>query len=134
MASYDNTLLWQKSLSANVEDSNVAERERLRSAYEKLRERAKPVSEVIAKDLPDYTIHDITHLDALWEYADLVAGSNYQLTQCKAFVLGGAFLIHDLGMGPCGLPSRTCSTKETPAVDGYRRGYIAEARAAGGEC
>ncbi|NJM12490.1 MAG: hypothetical protein HC889_11980 [Synechococcaceae cyanobacterium SM1_2_3] len=112
MPSYDKTLLWQKSLSANVEDSNAAERERLRSAYEKLRERAKPVSEFIAKDLPDYTIHDITHLDALWEYADLVAGSNYQLTPCEAFVLGGAFLIHDLGMGLAAYPDGLAGLKK----------------------
>jgi hypothetical protein len=114
MPSYDKTLLWQKSLSANVEDSNAAERERLRSAYERLRERAKPVSEVIAKDLPDYTIHDITHLDALWEYADLVAGSNYQLTPCEAFVLGGAFLIHDLGMGLAAYPDGLAGLKKLP--------------------
>ena len=112
MPSYDKTLLWQKSLSAIVEDSSTALRERLRSAYEKLRERAKPVSEVIARDLPDYTIHDITHLDALWEYADLIAGKDFQLTPCEAFVLGGAFLIHDLGMGLAAYPDGLVGLKK----------------------
>ncbi|MEZ5944629.1 MAG: ATP-binding protein [Planctomycetaceae bacterium] len=114
MPSYDKTQLWHRSLAANVEDSNAAARERLRSAYERLRERAQPVAEVIARDLPDYTIHDITHLDALWEYADLVAGADYQLTPCEAFVLGGAFLIHDLGMGLAAYPNGLAGLKKLP--------------------
>jgi Histidine kinase-, DNA gyrase B-, and HSP90-like ATPase len=60
--------------------------------------------ETIAKDLPDFTVHDITHSDALWEYADLIAGKTYPLNPCEGFVLGCAFLIHDLGMGLAAYP------------------------------
>src|ERR1035437_896736 len=108
MPSYDKTALWQQALAAKVDDPYSKERERLRAAYEVARTRAQPLAEAIAKDLPDYTVHDITHSDALWEYADLVAGPNYPLNPCEAFVLGCAFLVHDLGMGlaayPEGLP------------------------------
>lgn len=96
--------MWQQSLAAKIEDSDAKEREHLRSAYENVRLRAQPLAEAIAKDLPDYTVHDITHSDALWEYADLIAGANIALNPCEAFVLGCAFLLHDLGLGLAAYP------------------------------
>jgi hypothetical protein len=99
MSSYDKTGIWQQALAARVDDPYTKERERLRAAYESVRARAQPLAEAIAKDLPDFTVHDITHSDALWEYADLIAGPAYPLNPCEAFVLGCAFLVHDLGMG-----------------------------------
>lgn len=53
----------------------------------------------IARDLPTLTVHDVSHLDALWDMTDLVAGSAYEINPLEGFVLGGAFLIHDLGLG-----------------------------------
>ena len=61
MPSCDKTALWQQALAAKVDDPHSKERERLRVAYENVRARAQPVAEAIAKDLPDYTVHDITH-------------------------------------------------------------------------
>jgi hypothetical protein len=58
----------------------------------------------IHRDLPEFTVHDITHLDALWEIADIVAGEQFSLTPPEAFVLGGAFLLHDLGMSLAAYP------------------------------
>jgi hypothetical protein len=49
----------------------------------------------IAGLLPDLTVHGITHLDALWRVADQIAGPNYPINPAEAFVLGGAFLLHD---------------------------------------
>lgn len=40
-------------------------------------------------------MHDITHVDALWHVASEIAGPNYPLNPAEAFVLGGAFLLHD---------------------------------------
>jgi hypothetical protein len=62
------------------------------------------IGQEIARDLPDFTVHDVTHLDALWEMAELTAGRVDHLTPTEAFVLGGAFLIHDLGMGLAAYP------------------------------
>ncbi|MFW9088101.1 HD domain-containing protein, partial [Pseudomonas sp. P2758] len=45
--------------------------------------------------MPSLTVHDITHIDALWWTASEVAGSDYPLNPAEAFVLGGAFLLHD---------------------------------------
>ena len=94
----------QSALAARLDDPFKKERERLRSTYDAVRTAAAPIAESIARDLPDYTVHDISHLDALWEYAELIAGPTYPLTPCEAFVLGCAFLVHDLGMGLAAYP------------------------------
>jgi hypothetical protein len=114
MPSYDKTALWQQALAAKVDDPHSKERDRLRAAYEVVRTRAQPVAEAIARDLPDYTVHDITHSDALWEYADLVVGPNYPLNPCEAFVVGCAFLVHDLGMGLAAYPEGLPGLKKLP--------------------
>lgn len=114
MPTYDRTNTWQRALAAKVDDPNSKERERLRVAFEAVRSRAIPLGEAIAKDLPDYTIHDVTHSDALWEYADLITGLNYELTPCEAFVLGCAFLVHDLGMGLASYPDGHTGIKDLP--------------------
>lgn len=74
-------------------------RERLYQALVQFRKRAAMLAQEIHRDLPDLTVHDVTHLDALWEMADLIAGPNYTLTPLEAFALGGSFLLHDLGLG-----------------------------------
>jgi len=52
----------------------------------------------VRRDLPDLTVHDVTHMDALWEIASIITGAKYTFTPAEAFVLGGAFLLHDLAM------------------------------------
>jgi hypothetical protein len=89
-------------------------RERLRHAFVQFRDRAKLLAAEIARSLPDYTVHDITHLDALWEMADLVAGPDVSLNPLEAFVLGGAFLLHDLGMGLAAYPGGLEELKAHP--------------------
>lgn len=97
------TGIWQRTL-AFQEDIDSSSRDRLRNAFIKFRERAETLSKEISRDFPEFTVHDITHIDALWELADLVIGPEYLLTPAEAFVLGGAFLIHDLGMGLAAYP------------------------------
>lgn len=97
------TGIWQRTL-APQKDVDSASRDRLRNAFIQFRERAEILSKEISRDFPEFTVHDITHIDALWELADLVIGPEYPLTPAEAFVLGGAFLIHDLGMGLAAYP------------------------------
>src|SRR5229473_3540610 len=100
MPTFESTSLWTRTLALQSEpDTSQVERERLRNAFLSFRDRASMVAAEIARDLPDYTVHDITHLDALWHLAHLIAGSGYSITPAEAFVLGGAFLTHDLGNG-----------------------------------
>ncbi|MGA9567248.1 MAG: ATP-binding protein, partial [Candidatus Korobacteraceae bacterium] len=46
-----------------------------------------------------FTDHSISHIDALWDTASLVCGDDFPLNPAEAFVLGGSFLLHDVGMG-----------------------------------
>jgi hypothetical protein len=74
----------------------------LRAAFSTFRQRAGLLSGEIRRDLPQLTLHDLSHIDALWETASTILGEGYSLTPTEGFVLGGAFLLHDLGMA---LPS-----------------------------
>ncbi|MGW3415682.1 HD domain-containing protein [Streptomyces sp. NPDC000888] len=63
-----------------------------------MRVRAKDLASEISRDLPEFTQHDVSHLDALWELADLVAGPELALNPAEGFVLGASILTHDLAM------------------------------------
>lgn len=105
MAGFENTPLWQKSLAKQLSNDDVEkDREFFRVNFESFRANAGLLAAEISRDLPDFTVHDITHLDALWEMASIICGSDYDLNPAEAFVLGGAFLIHDLGMGLAAYP------------------------------
>lgn len=83
-------------------DDNAAHSEAtsaLASAYEQFRDHVIPLAGDIALSVPGYTDHSINHCDALWETASMLTDSDFQLNPAEAFVLGGAFLVHDLGMG-----------------------------------
>lgn len=67
----------------------------------------------IGSDLRDYTIHDITHLDALWDIASEIAGEHYRLTPTEAYVLGGAILLHDAGMCVAAYPQGISEIKRS---------------------
>lgn len=99
MLNLETTTLWKTSLGSKTGSVfEQKQRKRLRDTFLKFRERAETLAGEIARDIPNLTVHDITHLDALWENASLIAGKNYVLTATEAFVLGGAFLVHDLAM------------------------------------
>jgi hypothetical protein len=90
--------LWRKTLEAQDNDEFSAQRERLRSSLTAFRERAGYLANEIRADLPILTVHDLTHLDALWEIASMIVGKEYSLTPTEGYVFGGAVLLHDLGM------------------------------------
>lgn len=90
----DSSALWKRTLGATGgAESN--DRERLRDALRKFRSRVSQLVATIGQELAGLTVHDITHLDALWHVADEVLGDDYVLTPAEAFVLGGAILLHD---------------------------------------
>ena len=90
----DGFALWQRTLADQADVYNP-QREILRQAFLSFRDRAVQLVGEIAALLPELTVHDITHLDALWRVADQIAGPDYPLNPAEAFVLGGAFLLHD---------------------------------------
>lgn len=105
MERYELTAIWKKTLAEQGEiDTYKKERTLLRKEFESMRDKAKILAGEISKDLPNFTVHDINHIDALWETTDLVIGDNFDINPAEAFVLGSTFLIHDLGMGLASYP------------------------------
>src|SRR5712664_4228459 len=77
---YEETRLWKLSLGGRADDSYNDDRTRLRTAYYSFRKLAAILAAEIPQDLREYTVHDATHLDALWELADLIGGPAIALT------------------------------------------------------
>ncbi len=105
MNRYERTRLWETTLALQPDpDPHAAERGRLRNAFERFRDRAGLLAGEIPQDLRDFTVHDLPHIDALWEMATLIAGPDYSINPAEAFVLGGSFLVHDLGLSIAAYP------------------------------
>lgn len=104
MEAYENTLLWKKTLGKE-EKVFKKQLECLLNEFYVFRKNASTLANEIARVLPDYTVHDISHVDALWEMADIFLPDNYKITPAEGFVLGGAFILHDLGMGLAAFPN-----------------------------
>jgi hypothetical protein len=95
---FEQTKLWQSTLADHGDEPAKPQRDRLRTAFYSFRANAEVLVERIADALPDLTQHDITHLDALWETATLIAGDSYPMNPLEGFVLGGAILLHDAAL------------------------------------
>ena len=78
--------------------------DRLSESISDVRARAEPIAAQIASDLPEFTVHDTTHIDALWPLVDLVAPHGAVLTPTEAWTLGVAFALHDLGLAVAAYP------------------------------
>lgn len=111
--SFKHTKLWQAAFEQSRNDSNRDEQERLAACYKAMRERARILVEKISKDLPHLTVHDVTHLDALWEMASIACGDNVSLNTAEAFVFGGAILLHDSAMTLAAFPGGLAELKQT---------------------
>lgn len=105
MNAFNKTDIWLRTLAEQSKrDGEKTPREQLRAAFLRFRERAGIMAGEIVRDLPDFTVHDASHLDSLWQMASLLAGLEFPINPAEAFVLGGAFLIHDLGNGLAAYP------------------------------
>lgn len=109
--------LFQETFSNK--DYPSAEREYFRINLLELRNRVIPIVAQIARDMPGYTVHDITHLDALWEMASLIAGDDLSLNPPEAFVFGAAILVHDASMTFAAFPNGISDLKETQTWKDY---------------
>jgi len=96
---FEQTPIWQCALAPQQGDQHAGAKERLRSAYLQFRSTVEPLAAEISRSMPMFTDHSIAHADALWDTASLVCGDAFPINPAEAFVLGGAFLLHDLGMG-----------------------------------
>ncbi|AUC52284.1 hypothetical protein CDO87_03360 [Sagittula sp. P11] len=95
---FKNTRLWTDALEARPEDPHCEEREMLRQQLLNMRSKVAQLVSHIPNDCRGLTVHDISHLDAMWEAAELVAGDSWSLNPAEAFVFGAAALVHDAGL------------------------------------
>ena len=91
---YKDTALWKRSLAPQKNDPLSDARDRLRSVYIKFWQNAEHLSNQIQKDLPNLTLHNAAHFEALWDRADQILG-DYALNPLEVFVFGGAVLVPD---------------------------------------
>ncbi|MDQ1178471.1 ATP-binding protein [Microbacterium sp. SORGH_AS_0421] len=100
---FEETALWKRTLGLEG-DGVPSQVSTLRAAYLQFREHVEPVAQEISLSVPGYTDHGISHCDSLWRTASLLLGEDFPLNPAEAFVLGGSFLVHDLGMGASAYP------------------------------
>jgi hypothetical protein len=112
---FEETRLWQESLGQHSDGEEGKLLEKLRVQLWSFRENAGTLAEEIARDLPYFTVHDLRHIDALWDIAGEIAGEQVSVTPAEAFVLGGAFLVHDLGMASAAYPNGPAALEALPA-------------------
>lgn len=94
MENYQDSPLWKQAFQSKS-DGLDTKRQLLNTAFTEFHQRVSYLVNQIHKDMPSLTVHDITHLDALWWTASEIAGEGYPLNPAEAFVLGGAILLHD---------------------------------------
>lgn len=114
MFPFEKTELWRQSLGPRSDDDEADARALLRDRLLDVRRRTEQLVSLIVRDMPGLTIHDISHLDALWETASLIAGSLFRLNPAEAFVFGAAVYTHDAAMSLAAYPRGLEALRETP--------------------
>ena len=92
----ENTTIWKNAFNSI---SNLSENEiLLKSSFIESRKKVSQLVNRITADFRDLTIHDITHLDKLWEMADFLLNDEFQLNPLEVYILGISILLHDSGL------------------------------------
>jgi len=112
---FRQTWLWRQAFLTPRSDSTTEEQEFFRMQYLSIRERAAQLVSRIAVDLPGMTVHDISHLDALWDTASSVAEGAVNINPAEAFVLGSSILLHDAAMSLAAYPGGLAEVRTTTA-------------------
>ncbi|MGH1461012.1 MAG: HD domain-containing protein [Neptuniibacter sp.] len=108
-----STTIWMNSFGDDSYKDHQVARDRLKNSFLRARVRAGQLVSHIAADIPGLTIHDISHLDSLWETASLAINDDEHLNPLEAFILGGAILLHDAGMSLVAYPKGLDELQET---------------------
>lgn len=109
------TWLWRHAFINPLPDITTAEQEFFRDSYLAMREKAAVLVSQIAAAIPGLTVHDLTHLDALWETASLVSEGAITVSPAEAFVFGASVLLHDSAMSLAAYPKGLEQLKQTIA-------------------
>lgn len=110
---YTQTTLWKTAFPSSSDDGFNEQRQKIAQAYKEFRANVEQLLKQIQKDLPELTLHDISHVDALWDVASEIAGPDYPLNPAEALVLGGAFLLHDAAHCLAAYPKGVTDLRQT---------------------
>jgi len=111
---YDETSLWKRSLGqSDLDPQEQAAVERLRGTFATARDRIKPIVRQAHLDCAGLTIHDETHLDALWQMANIIIGDDHPFNPLEAFIFGCSVLFHDSALSVCAYEGGLDGIKET---------------------
>ena len=113
MEIFENTPLWVKAFSSQQHPHHTELIDFLKAEFQDVRTRAKALVGEIAIDLPHYTVHDITHLDALWSVASQIVGEAISINAVEGFILGCSFLLHDAAMSIAAYPGGLAAIKSS---------------------
>ncbi|URW74561.1 ATP-binding protein [Sphingomonas donggukensis] len=110
LGQFEELGLWHRNIG---EGTAPDRREQLRASYRQFWNNAVELSREIQRDLPQLTLHDDRHFEALWARADQVAGNEFKLTPLEVFVFGGAILLHDAANSLAAFPGRLAAVEAT---------------------
>ena len=92
MDRYKDSLLWKKTLGSTHSNPKVQEEiNKLKKSYMDIRKKASYLAGEISRFMPNYTVHDIEHIDALWEAADIMLPAEYDFNPVEGYILGVVF-------------------------------------------
>lgn len=111
LGQFEELGLWQRNIG---DGAASAKREQLRASYRLFWANAVELSREIQRDLPQLTLHDDRHFEALWARADQLAGADFKLTPLEVFVFGAAILLHDAANSLAAFPGRLAAIEATP--------------------
>lgn len=112
---FRQTWLWNQAFVNPRTDSSTEEQEYFRGQFLAMRGKVEQLVNRIAVDMPGMTVHDVSHLDALWETVSLVADGAVTVNPPEAFVLGASILLHDSAMSLAAYPDGVNDLKQTIA-------------------
>lgn len=110
---FERTDLWRHTFRVRSDDQKADLTTFYSSHLRDLRDKARVLVDRIRTDMPYLTIHDITHLDALWEVGSAIAGPSYPLTVAEGYVFGASVLLHDAAMCLAAFPRGVSEIAET---------------------
>ena len=92
---YKKLNIWKNAFP----DSTVnGTEERLQAALEKVRDNVSVLGQKINANFPELVGFDVTHMDALWDVADLLVDEKHELNPLEIFILGCAFYLQDAAL------------------------------------
>ncbi|WP_338869500.1 HD domain-containing protein [Myxococcus stipitatus] len=119
----EDSKLWQQAFESKRQKRHAEERKQLVVALTNFRKKAALLAEEIPRDVAQLTDHSVRHLDALWQMADLIAGT-VKFNPAEAFVFGGAVLLHDLANAVAAFPNGLTDLKGAEWDDLVHSAYL----------